>query len=178
VNFNTVYSKAMSYNHYVENLGEYASLHHLHYRKFSIEADLISQIRDFKPIKILVITEPWCGDSLALLPIVRKIAEANSQWELRVLRRDDNPEIMENFLTDGTKSIPIFIFLDEQGEIVFKWGPRPKSAYQIFENHREQIKQGYIEKQEVIKKIRTFYAKDRGRSSFRELFEICKHHLN
>jgi hypothetical protein len=52
VNFNTVYSKAMSYNHYVENLGEYASLHHLHYRKFSIEADLISQIRDFKPIKI------------------------------------------------------------------------------------------------------------------------------
>ena len=69
---------------------------------------------------------------------------------------------MDQFLSRGVRSIPIFLFLDDQGELRFCWGPRPEATAQIYDNHREQITEGKIEKQEVIKKIRIYYAKDRG----------------
>lgn len=178
MNLNDIYNRAMSYDQYVDDLGDYLSLHRLHFKKFSVESEFVSKIQKYKPTKILVITEPWCGDSLAILPIIKKIAEINMHWEIKVLRRDTNMALMENFLTNGTKAIPVFIFLNDQGEMLFKWGPRPKATAQIFESHREQIRQGEIEKQEVIKKIRTYYAKDKGQSSFLELFEVFNLHLN
>jgi len=178
LNLNEAYRNAMSYDQYVDSLGDYLSLHRLHYKKFSIESDFESMIKNFKPTKILVITEPWCGDSLAIIPIIKKIAEMNTQWEMRVVRRDTHMTLMEKFLTKGTKAIPIFIFLNNLGEMLFRWGPRPNMTTQIFDDHREQIKQGQIDKQEVIKKIRTFYAKDRGRTTFLELIEVFNLHLN
>jgi hypothetical protein len=64
--------------------------------------------------KILVITEDWCGTSLAILPYVFKLAEADPGIELRVFLRDDNPDLMDQYLKDGQyRSIPVVVFLDE-----------------------------------------------------------------
>jgi thiol-disulfide isomerase/thioredoxin len=144
----------------------------LHYKKFQVEGDDQIKIKSLKPYKILVITEPWCGDSLALLPLIRKIAEINGNWELKVLLRDSNLELMDHFLTRSVRGIPVFLFLDEEGECKFKWGPRPEAAAQIFENHRSDIEENKIEKKDVIKKIRVFYAKDRGKATLAELMEV------
>jgi hypothetical protein len=167
----------MSYDEYLKNLGDYLSLHSLHYKKFSIDSAYYSAIKKIHPLKILVITEPWCSDSLALLPIIVKMAEINKNWELRVLLRDKNDEVMKKFLTDGLRAIPVFIFIDEEFNIIFKWGPRPKATAAIFDQYRSQIKSGEIEKKDVIKKIRMYYAKDRGRSSFLELMRELDKHL-
>jgi thiol-disulfide isomerase/thioredoxin len=168
------FNLAMTYETYIGELGQYLSLHKLHYNKFILNQDLIARISKFKPLKILVLTESWCADSLALLPLMRKITEANANWELRVLRRDLNPELMEKFLNNGLRAIPVFLFLDEQGKFLFRWGPRPHVTAEIFESHRPLIAQGKIEKQEVIKKIRTFYAKDRGQTTLKELLALFK----
>jgi hypothetical protein len=79
---------------------------------------------------------------------------------------------MDRFLTNGVRGIPVFLFLDERGEFLFRWGPRPKKTAQIFENYREKISSGEIEKQDVIKKIRVYYAKDRGIETLAELVEV------
>jgi hypothetical protein len=64
--------------------------------------------------KILVITEDWCGTSLAVLPYVFKLAEADPRVDLRVFLRDQNPDVMEEYLKDGRhRSIPVVVFLDE-----------------------------------------------------------------
>jgi len=64
--------------------------------------------------KILVITEDWCGTSLSALPYVFKLAEADPRVELRVFRRDENPELMDRYLKDGRyRSIPVVVFFDE-----------------------------------------------------------------
>ena len=178
LNLSEAHKRAMSYEEYIDGLGDYLSLHRLHYKKFTVDSVLISKIQQYQPIKILVITEVWCGDSLAILPIIKKVAEINQHWEIKVLRREENPDLMDHFLTNGTKAIPVFIFLNESGEMLFKWGPRPKATAEIFENHRELIKQGKIEKQDVIKKIRTYYAKDKGQSSLVELIDIFNRYLN
>lgn len=54
----------------------------------------------------LVITEGWCGDAAQILPIINKMALVSDKVELRIILRDDNEEVMNMFLTNGTKSIP------------------------------------------------------------------------
>ncbi len=170
------FNDAMSYQTYVNQLGDYVTLHRLHYNKFTISEDVISQIDQFSEVKILVITEPWCGDSLALLPIIRKMAEINGQWEIKILLRDKNIVLMDKFLSNGARAIPIFLFLNMSGELLFRWGPRPKETINIYEKYRELIKEGKIEKQDVIKKIRTYYAKDKGITTVHELLRVFKDH--
>jgi Thioredoxin len=64
--------------------------------------------------KILVITEDWCGTSLAVLPYVFKLAETDPRVDLRVFLRDQNPDLMDQYLKDGRhRSIPVIVFLDE-----------------------------------------------------------------
>jgi hypothetical protein len=164
--------KALTYEEYVEKLGDNFQLHHLHYTKFNLTESRVNTIAKIKGYDILVLTEPWCGDSLAAIPVLKKITEAGEGWNLKVLLRDQNPDLMNKFLTHGTRSIPLFLFLDNSGNLIFKWGPRIKVAQQIFENNRQMIRAGKISKQEVIKQIRYFYAKDRGKHIFDELLEL------
>jgi hypothetical protein len=165
--------KAICYDDYVEKLGDNCALHQLHYKKFAMPAEVEQTLKQMKPLKVLVLTEPWCGDSLAIFPVVRKIAEIND-WEIKVLLRDENLDLMERFLTRNARAVPIFLFLAPDCTLLFKFGPRPTAAQDIFESHRDAINAGEIEKKEVTKKIRNFYAKDRGKAILEQLLDIFK----
>lgn len=169
MSLNKYYDKALTYDEYIDLLDDNLPLHQLHYKKFNLSDEIIDKISLLNSYRILAITEPWCGDSLALLPIIRKVFETRSDFELKVIRRDENSDLIDQYLTNGVRAIPIFLFLDEKGDLIFKWGPRPEAAQQIFEDHREQINRGELDKKEVIKKIRTFYAKNRGKAASEEL---------
>ena len=168
------FEKALTYVQYVELLEDNRDLHELHYKKFKVSPGEEQVIKRIKPLKIIVLTEPWCGDSLAIFPVVRRIVEINDQWEMRILRRDENLELMDQFLTRNGRAVPIFLFLDDNYSLIFRFGPRPQAAQAIFEMHREEFKSGKIEKTEVIKKIRNFYAKDKGKAILNDLLSIFK----
>jgi hypothetical protein len=176
MNLKTFFDKGLTYDQYISELGEHEALHQLHYKKVKITEEVENRLRSIKPVNILVLTEPWCGDSLAVFPVVRKMAEVHGSWTIRVLLRDQNLELMDQFLTRGGRAVPIFFFLSDDYTLIFKWGPRPVASQQIFEEHRKQIQEGKIEKIEVIKKIRNFYAKDRGKAIIDELLSVCKEH--
>ncbi len=177
MNFDLYFKKALTYEKYVYQLGENQNLHNRHYERFKITADRQKAIKKITPLNILVLTEPWCGDSLAIFPVVRKLAETNGCWLIKVLRRDENTEFMDHFLTRGGRAIPIFLFLSEDFKLIFRWGPRPYEAQQIFETYRQQIQDGEIEKSTVIKKIRMFYSRDRGQEIMKELLSTMKEHI-
>jgi hypothetical protein len=63
------------------------------------------------PAKILALAETWCGDVCRELPTIARIAEATS-ITLRVFLRDQNPDIMDEFLSNEGRSraIPVFVF--------------------------------------------------------------------
>ena len=64
--------------------------------------------------KLLVITEDWCGTSLAYFPPVAKLIAEHPEIEMRIFLRDDNPDVMDQFLKRGLyRSIPVFAFFDE-----------------------------------------------------------------
>ena len=143
-------------------LGENKLIHDLHYRKFSPDDLIERSIKEQAGLKIIVLTEPWCGDSLAMVPVLLGMAEIHGEWKIRFLLRDKNIKLMDQFLTKGGRAIPIFIFMDKSGEVIGRWGPRPDKAQEIFESHREMIRSGEIDKREVHLKLRKFYASDRG----------------
>ena len=68
-----------------------------------------------RPRRVLVITEDWCGTSLAVVPHVAKLVAENADIDLRVFLRDENPDVMDRFLKRGLyRSIPVVAFFDEE----------------------------------------------------------------
>ncbi|WP_142784233.1 thioredoxin family protein [Changchengzhania lutea] len=81
------------------------------------------------PITMLVISESWCGDAAHVLPVLNKIAQLNTHIEFKVVLRDEHPELMDAFLTNGSRSVPKVLLVDnDSGEVVNTFGPRPSEA--------------------------------------------------
>ena len=67
-----------------------------------------------KATKLLVITEDWCGTSLAYFPGLAKLVEGRPDIDMRIFLRDENPDVMDQFLKRGLyRSIPVFAFFDD-----------------------------------------------------------------
>lgn len=81
-------------------------------------------------LKLLVITEGWCGDASQILPVVEKLANALNVPTHYVLR-DENLELMEKYKTNGAASIPIIIGVNEENEEAFRFGPRPQAGMEM-----------------------------------------------
>ena len=79
-------------------------------------------------IRVLALSESWCGDCVENLPVVAKLASLYSCFGLLVFSRDDNLDIMDKYLTGGKRTIPVFVFFDETGKDIGRFIERPKSA--------------------------------------------------
>ncbi|WCN37456.1 thioredoxin family protein [Aneurinibacillus uraniidurans] len=87
----------------------------------------------------IVLTADWCGDAALCVPVLQRIAEA-SKIELRFLIRDENLELMDQYLTNGTsRSIPIFIFIDQDGNEKKVWGPRSSEVQEMVTALRAEL---------------------------------------
>jgi thiol-disulfide isomerase/thioredoxin len=120
----------------------------------------------------IVLTESWCGDAAQILPLFNKLVALNTNIDLRLVLRDEHSELMDEFLTNGGKSIPKLIMLNEQKEVVGSWGPRPAEAqtfYDIWKNNPN--KPPYREFQVDMQK---WYLTNKGLSTFKEVSEILK----
>lgn len=167
--FKKYFSEGDSIKDFELTLGEKKRLHELHYKKFSPSEIDVNKLISIGKFNIIVITEPWCGDSLAIFPVFKKMAEINDNWNIKVSYRDENIELIDEFLTKGGRAIPIFLFLDSDFNLKFKWGPRSETAQKIYEKKRNALKKGEVEKIDVIKDLRKFYAKDRGDEILKEI---------
>ena len=116
--------------------------------------------------KLLVINEDWCGDAVNIVPHVAKLADA-AGIELRSIGRDANPDVMDEHLTRGSRSIPIIIVLDEQFREIGWWGPRPRQLQQWFYDEGRDLAPG-----DRYREMRRWYAMDRGRSIAQEVAEL------
>ncbi|MEX2462690.1 MAG: thioredoxin family protein [Balneolaceae bacterium] len=119
----------------------------------------------------LILTEAWCGDAAQSIPAIQKIADQTPKIHTRYILRDENPDIIDRFLTNGkSRSIPILICLDSKTlEILGSWGPRSEEAQQFYDETR-QI-EGIIY-QEVAEKLHKWYADDSTKSVQHELLHL------
>ena len=118
----------------------------------------------------LVIAEGWCGDAAQILPVIYKMAELSEKIDLKIVFRDENEDLMNLFLTNGTKSIPKLIILDKNTlEVLSDFGPRPIGAKQLILDYK--AKHGIVD--ETAKtNLQLWYLHDKGLSTQKEILDL------
>ncbi len=121
--------------------------------------DIVKLISELKHnITWLIITEHWCGDASQTLPVLNAIARmSNGKINMRLVFRDENPELMDAYLTNGTRSIPRVIQLNEDFVVTGSWGPRPKEAQKLV----LELKANPETAADYGKHLHLWYAKDK-----------------
>jgi hypothetical protein len=116
----------------------------------------------------LVISEPWCGDAAQTLPFLNKIAQLSENIDLKIVLRDENPELMDQFLTNGSRSIPMVIMLDADFNVIDTFGPRSKAATKLVADYKEH--HGKID--DAFKEmLQVWYNNDKGVSIINDILE-------
>jgi len=135
------YEKGMTFEEYVDSMKvNREQLNHIYEYVSLTEEDqaFFDQGKD-KKWNVIVLTADWCGDAMLCVPIVKRIAE-RAGMEMRLLIRDENLELMDQYLTNGkSRSIPIFIFIDAEGNERAVWGPRAPEVQTLVEELRSQL---------------------------------------
>jgi len=171
MNLTSTFDSALTVEAFEQRLdSDQRALHETHGKRASIDSEAAARLAGSRVKRGLVITEHWCGDSLAIFPVLARLFE-EAGVELRIAPRDENLELIDQYLTNGGRAIPILIGLDEGGAPLFRWGPRPAPAQRLLEENRQAIQEGRIDKIEVYKQIRSFYARDAGRTIVREIVD-------
>ncbi|MBD1372295.1 thioredoxin family protein [Hazenella sp. IB182357] len=137
------YEKGNTYEQYVADMKvNQAGLLNV-YEQVTIEPGdqlFFSQLKE-QQLRVVCLTADWCGDAMLCLPIMKRIAEVAS-FEIRTLIRDENLELMDQYLTNGkSRSIPIFIFINHAGEEVGVWGPRAAEVQAWIDDMRTTLPQ-------------------------------------
>lgn len=159
---------APTFEQYLGAVERNKELWHAVYDRAEISAELIAAARaGGTGWRLLALSEDWCGDAVNTLPVIARLAREVG-WDLRVLSRDANPDLMDAHLTDGrSRSIPVVIAYDEAFREIGWWGPRPEEIQQWI------LGEGLsMSSPERYKVVRRWYAKDRGRTTLTELLRV------
>jgi len=154
-----------------EMMVNYSKLNHSRMKRLDktikLPQEVIERIETLKtPIEWIVLSEGWCGDAAQNLPIINKIAEANENINLRIVLRDEHPELMDKFLTNGGKSIPKLIHIENEYSKIESWGPRPSVATKMVTDYK--AKNGSITP-EFKKDLQVWYNQDKGLSTIDDM---------
>lgn len=92
------------------------------------------------PVHVLAIAEDWCGDVVANLPIVGRLAQECDKLNLRVFPKDQNMDLMNQYLNKGLyQSIPVFVFFDDDFNQLGVWIERPAAVTELREERRRAL---------------------------------------
>lgn len=119
----------------------------------------------------LVISEAWCGDAAQNLAWIHKMAYTSPNISMHIVLRDENPELMNAFLTNGAKAIPKLILLNEKFEVLSDWGPRPAEAQEIVIAHKQNPTEP---KEEMYKRLHVWYSMNKGKAIQQEFITLLK----
>ena len=139
-------------------------------QRLRLEAETESSALNAKSgTKWLILSETWCGDAAQSMPVLAAVARAsNGRIEARVLYRDENLDLMDQFLTNGGRSIPKVIQLDGSFGVTADWGPRPAEAQELVQRIKSDPERAHQYNEELHK----WYAIDRQHAIQREVREL------
>ncbi|HZG73639.1 MAG TPA: thioredoxin family protein [Chondromyces sp.] len=173
------FEKGLTEDQYISNMevNRDALLHILN--EFTVDDNDQSFFEQLKgqKLKVIVLTEDWCGDAMLNVPILLKLAK-EIDTSVRFLYRDQNLELMDQYLTNGTsRAIPIFIFIDEEGAEKAVWGPRAQGIQQMVNEKRSALPpkdhEDFEAKQkEMFKELTAAYQSEPG--LWREVYQSIK----
>lgn len=135
-------------------------------KKGILAEEMLEIVRNIdEPQTWIVITEPWCGDAAHNVPFIEMISRENPLITVSYELRDSAPFRIEQYLTNGTKSIPKLIVQDDAGKDLLVWGPRPRDCQKLYSILQKE--QATFDRVKVD--IQNWYNANRGVDLQREL---------
>ncbi len=119
--------------------------------------------------KILIISEPWCGDASATVPTVNEFFTA-ANVDTKIFLKDSDHSLIEQFLTNGTQSIPKVLILNEDSSVRNVWGPRPKYGLELLKKFKDNPE--VYTREEFHNDLQVYYAKNKGVDAIGEILEL------
>jgi hypothetical protein len=162
-------------NEQSEKLLQYSTLNEIRLRRLdktiSVPEEVSAKLKALEKEYIwLVIAEGWCGDAAQILPILNKMALESDKIDLKIVFRDLNDDLMNQFLTNDARAIPKLLIIDKElGKVCKHWGPRPKGATDLIKNYKEQF--GVVD-EEAKTQLQLWYLHDKGLSVQNEVVEM------
>lgn len=159
-----------------EALAEYTKLNNQRMKRLDKTLKILPENQEFleafdKEVYFLIITESWCGDAAQTMPMMNKVAKA-AGIDFKVVLRDENPILMDNFLTNGGRAVAKLILVDKNtGLPITTWGPRPTKVTKLVAD--EKADKGELGP-EFKQELQNWYNKDKGKDTERDLLEMLK----
>lgn len=123
-----------------------------------------------QPQKWIVITEPWCGDAAHNIPFLELMAKENDLINVSYVLRDSEPFLIEEYLTNGTKSIPKVIIRNTDDKDLAIWGPRPENCQKMYAD----LSNEKADFEKIKTEIQNWYNTDKGKGIQQEINELLK----
>lgn len=162
------FETALTFEQFVAGANKNQELWRGIYRLAQVPPDLVGRVAALPaPRHLLILVEDWCGDAVNTVPPIVRLAEQAGTIDVRLLGRDANPDIMDAHLTTGSRSIPVVMVLDEQYIERGWWGPRPTELQNWVMRVGMQMPSP-----ERYHEIRTWYARDHGRTTLQEVVAL------
>lgn len=140
-------------------------------KHFAVRPDLSKAVIGVKKkYTWLVITEGWCGDAAQLLPAIEKMSFLNYNISTRYILRDEHTDIMDMFLVNNTRAIPVLVCIDENHQVIWHWGPRPLAGQLIIDACKKKGMDSEASKEE----LHTWYAQDKLEAFQTEIIKLVK----
>ncbi|MCR8848832.1 thioredoxin family protein [Rossellomorea sp. SC111] len=179
MNLEQWFDKGMSSEEYIENMSVHKENTETIRKGFRVPEEDIEVLKQLgeHSLRVIAITEDWCGDAMLNIPILLKVAEA-AKLDVRMILRDENLELMDQYLSNGTsRAIPIFIFIDQEGNEKLVWGPRAPMVKKIVDDENAKLPpkdhELFHEKQkQMIQRLTSQYSKDK--EVWLEVYESLK----
>lgn len=115
-----------------------------------------------------IITEPWCGDASHNIPFIHRLSELNPLINVEYQLRDAEPFLINQYLTNGSKSIPKLIIADQDNNELAVWGPRPAGCQALY----DQLLKNHVEMEQKKIALQQWYNADKGISLQIELIAL------
>lgn len=156
------FAKGHDFAAYTRKLGDDGHKFVSRYEKCTIDPDDAAFFAGIKePVNILVMSEAWCPDCYGNVPVIAKIASLNPRLRVSIFPRDENLDIMDQFLTGGKRTIPTVVFFDGEFAEIGRWIERPAVVKRALAAGTEEeiaaVKRDYLQgkyQADVVREIR------------------------
>jgi len=135
------FSGGLTYEQYRDGMSRNRERVEANEARVQLDQETVRFFRALKrPLRVLVLAEDWCGDVIANLPVLGVLARETGTLDVRILYRDQSPDLMERWLNQGKyQSIPVFAFFDEDMNELGHWIERPASVTELRARKRREI---------------------------------------
>ena len=134
------FEQGMTYGQYKEQMTRNRERLEANEQTLALDPEVVAFFKAQGPLHVLVLTEDWCGDAIANVPILGRLAEESGTLDVRLFLRDQNLDLMNLYLKDGKhQSIPVFAFFDADFKPIGHWIERPAAMTALQEQMTAEL---------------------------------------